>query len=55
MEWRLDLPRPIRQELLELTTAMERLGRLLPLLKRGNGILLEQVELRNPFKGPRLN
>jgi len=51
----LDLPRPIRQELLELTTAMERLERLLPLLKRGNGILLEQVEQRNPFKGSRLN
>lgn len=51
----LDLPRPIRQELLELSTATQRLERLLPLLKRGNEALLEQVAKRNPFQGPRLN
>ncbi len=51
----LDLPRPIRQELLELATAVQRLERLLPLLKRGNEALLEQVAKRNPFQGPRLN
>lgn len=51
----LDLPRHIRQELLELGTAVQRLERLLPLLKRGNEVLLEQVAKRNPFQGPRLN
>ena len=51
----LDLPRSIRQELLELDTAGQRLQRLLPLLKRGNEALLAQVVKRNPFQGPRLN
>ena len=51
----LDLPRSIRQDLLELDTAGQRLERLLPLLKRGNEALLEQVIKRNPFQGPRLN
>ena len=51
----LDLPRPIRQELLELATAAQRLERLLPLLKRGNDALSEQVAKRNPFQGTRLN
>ena len=51
----LDLPRPMRQEILEFATATQRLERLLPLLKRGNEALLEQVAKRNPFQGPRLN
>ena len=51
----LDLPRSVRQDLLELDTAGQRLERLLPLLKRGNEALLEQVIKRNPFQGPRLN
>ncbi len=51
----LDLPRPVRQQLLELPTAAERLERLLPLLKRGNRSLQRQVVNRNPFQGPRLN
>lgn len=51
----LDLPRHMRQELLEMVTATQRLERLLPLLKRGNEALLEQVAKRNPFQGPRLN
>ncbi len=51
----LDLPRPIQQGVLEMATAYERLERLLPLLKRGNQVLIEQVAKRNPFKGPRLN
>ena len=51
----LDLPRDVRQELLELATAGERLERLLPLLKRGNRSLQEEVTKRNPFQGPRLN
>ena len=51
----LDLPPSIRQGLLEMATADQRLERLLPLLKRGNEALLEQVAKRNPFQGPRLN
>lgn len=51
----LDLPRHIRQELLEMSTAGLRLERLLPLVKRGNELLVEQVAKRNPFQGPRLN
>jgi len=51
----LDLPGTLRQELLEMPTAGERLERLLPLLKRGNEALLEEVAKRNPFKGSRLN
>jgi len=51
----LDLTRQVRQQLLELPTAGERLERLLPLLKRGNEALQQEVVKRNPFKGPRLN
>ncbi|HJN87010.1 MAG: LON peptidase substrate-binding domain-containing protein [Dehalococcoidia bacterium] len=51
----LELPNEVRQELLELSTAGERLGRLLPLLKDGNRTLQEEVARRNPFRGPRLN
>ena len=51
----LDLPRPVRQELLELPSAGERLQRLLPLLERGNRALQQEVAKRNPFRGPRLN
>lgn len=51
----LDLPRDVRQELLELPTADNRLERLLPLLKQGNEALLKEVVKRNPFQGPRLN
>ena len=51
----LDLPRQLRQELLELPTVGQRLERLLPLIKKGNQTLQEQVVKRNPFQGPRLN
>jgi Lon protease-like protein len=51
----LELPNDVRQELLELSTAGERLERLLPLLKDGNRTLQEEVARRNPFRGPRLN
>lgn len=51
----LDLPRHRRQDLLELPTAGQRLERLLPLIKRGNKALQEEVVKRNPFQGPRLN
>ena len=51
----LDAPIPVRQELLEVPTAADRLNRLVPLLKRRNHALEEEVARQNPFKGPRLN
>ena len=51
----LDAPTPVRQELLEVPTASDRLNRLIPLLKRRNHALQEEIERRNPFRGPRLN
>jgi Lon protease-like protein len=50
-----DLPRDIRQQLLEMATARERLERLIPLLRRANAIVREEMVKRNPFQGPRLN
>jgi uncharacterized protein len=51
----IELPRDLRQQLLEAPTARERLERLLPLLKRGIQLLQEQIEKNHPFRGPRLN
>ena len=51
----LDAPTPLRQELLEAPTAADRLNRLIPLLRRRNHALQEEIERRNPFRGPRLN
>ena len=51
----LDAPIPVRQELLEAPTAADRLNRLVPLLKRRNHALQEEIDKRNPFRGPRLN
>jgi Lon protease-like protein len=51
----IELPRDLRQQLLESPTARERLEKLLPLLKRGNELIQEQVEKNNPFRGSRLN
>jgi|TARA_B100000315_G_C14387596_1_gene500386 Lon protease-like protein len=51
----LELPNDVRQELLEVSTAGERLERLLPLLRDVNRTLQEEVARRNPFRGPRLN
>ncbi len=51
----IELPQGMRQELLETATAQERLGKLLPLLKRSNELIQEQVEKNNPYRGPRLN
>ena len=48
-------PPDIKQQLLESDTAKVRLERLLPLVKRGNEALREEVAKRNPFRGPRLN
>ena len=51
----LEAPIPVRQELLEVPTAADRLNRLIPLLKRRNHALQEELQRQNPFKGPRLN
>ena len=51
----LDAPIPVRQELLEVPTAADRLNRLVPLLKRRNHALEEELARQNPFRGPRLN
>ena len=51
----LEAPIPVRQELLEAPTAADRLTRLVPLLRRRNHALQEELERQNPFKGPRLN
>lgn len=51
----IELPRDLRQQLLELPTVGQRLEKLLPLMKRSNELMLEQVEKSNPFQGPRLN
>ena len=51
----LDAPIPVRQELLEVPTAADRLNRLIPLLKRRNHALEEEIAKQNPFRGPRLN
>jgi uncharacterized protein len=51
----IELPRDLRQQLLEISNAGERLEKLLPVLKRGNQLMLEQAEQSNPFKGARLN
>jgi Lon protease-like protein len=51
----IDLPAQLRQRLLEAPTARERLKLLLPIIHRGNQILQQQVNKRNPFQGARLN
>lgn len=51
----LELPRHVRQRLLELPTARERLELLLPSLKGANEELRQEVLKRNPYQGPRLN
>jgi Lon protease-like protein len=51
----IELPQGLRQELLETPHAQARLDKLLPLLKRANELILEQVSQNNPYRGPRLN
>ena len=51
----IDLPGQIRQQLLDAATAQERLEQLLPLLKRSNEALQQEIVKRSPFQGPRLN
>ena len=51
----IDIPSQVRQQLLEATTAKERLDLLLEPINRANEVLAEEVEKRNPFRGPRLN
>ena len=51
----IELPQGMRQDLLEVETAGERLTKLLPLLKRANELIAEQVAKNNPYRGPSLN
>jgi len=50
-----ELPRELRQRLLESPTNQQRMEQLLPVLSRANQIMLEHVEKNNPFRGYRLN
>ena len=50
-----ELPQGMRQDLLEISTAGERLSQLLPLLKRANELIQEQLAKNNRFRGPSLN
>ena len=50
----IELPQGLRQQLLEFDTAGERLTHLLPLLKRANELIQEQLDKNNPYRG-RLN
>ena len=51
----IEIPRAVKQDLLETPDAAQRLEKLLPLLKRGNEMLAAEVTKRNPYKGSRLN
>ena len=51
----LELPKELRQKLLETSATQTRLESLLPLLKQGNEMMQEKVEQSNPFRGHRLN
>ena len=51
----LNLQGHVRQALLESPSAATRLAHLIPLIKRGNHDLKEEIVKRNPYKGPRLN
>ena len=51
----LELPRRLRQRLLEVPTTAERLTQEIPLLEREVEWVKEELVKRNPFKGPRLN
>ena len=50
----IELPQGLRQQLLEFDTAGERLSHLLPLLKRANELIQEQLDKNSPYRG-RLN
>ena len=51
----IDLPGPVRQQLLDAATARERLEQILPLLNRSNEALQQEIVKRTPFQGHRLN
>ena len=51
----LNLQNTVRQALLEAPTVAARLSHLVPLLKRGNYELQQEIAKRNPYRGPRLN
>lgn len=50
-----ELPRELRQKLLESPSNQQRFEQLLPVLSRSNQIMREHVEKNNPFQGHRLN
>ena len=51
----LNVPKELRQRLLESATTQQRLEQVLPVLNRSNQVMREQVEKNNPFRGNRLN
>ncbi len=51
----IELPGELRQNLLETNSYTERLQKLIPILQKGNEMMLEQSKKSNPFQGHRLN
>ncbi len=50
-----EVPKELRQRLLESATTQHRLEQVLPVLSRSNQIMREHAEKNNPFQGNRLN
>ena len=50
-----ELPKELRQKLLESSNTQQRLEQLLPVMTSGNQIMREHAEQSNPFQGNRLN
>ena len=50
-----ELPKELRQKLLESSNTQQRLEQLLPVLSSGNQIMQKHAEQSNPFQGNRLN
>ena len=50
-----ELPKELRQKLLESSNTQQRLELLLPVLSSGNQIMQKHAEQSNPFQGNRLN
>ena len=50
-----EVPKELRQRLLESATTQQRLEQVLPVLSRSNQIMREHAEKNNPFQGNRLN
>ena len=50
-----ELPKELRQQLLESSNTQQRLEQWLPVLSSGNQVMQEHAEQSNPFQGNRLN